>query len=38
VDIKSKALRECLQSVIGNPKGISLVDETPKLDPNILFL
>lgn len=38
VDIKSKPLRECLQDVIGNIKGVSLVDETPKLDPNILFL
>lgn len=38
VDIKSKVLRECLQDVIGNIKGVSLVDETPKLDPNILFL
>lgn len=38
VDIKSKLLRECLQDVIGNIKGISLVDETPKLDPNLLFL
>ncbi|KUI63725.1 ATPase family AAA domain-containing protein 3B [Cytospora mali] len=38
VDIKSKVLRECLQDVIGNIKGVSLVDETPKLDPNMLFL
>jgi hypothetical protein len=38
VDVKSKALRACLQDVIGNIKGISLVDETPKLDPNVLFL
>ncbi|KAJ4387088.1 hypothetical protein N0V93_007675 [Gnomoniopsis smithogilvyi] len=38
VDIKSKPLRESLQDVIGNIKGVSLVDETPKLDPNILFL
>lgn len=38
VDIKSKALRECLQDVMGNIKGVSLVDETPKLDPNMLFL
>lgn len=38
VDIKSKLLRECLQDVIGSIKGVSLVDETPKLDPNILFL
>ncbi|KAK7748646.1 hypothetical protein SLS53_000667 [Cytospora paraplurivora] len=38
VDIKSKILRECLQDVVGNIKGVSLVDETPKLDPNVLFL
>ncbi|SPO01514.1 related to TOB3 (member of AAA-ATPase family) [Cephalotrichum gorgonifer] len=38
VDIKSKALRECLQEVIGNVKGLSLVEEAPKLDPNMLFL
>lgn len=38
VDIKSKLLRECLHDVIGNIQGVSLVDETPKLDPNLLFL
>lgn len=38
VDIKNKLLRECLQDVIGNIKGVSLVDETPKIDPNVLFL
>ncbi|GKT44370.1 ATPase family AAA domain-containing protein 3A [Colletotrichum spaethianum] len=38
VDIKSKVLRECLQEVMGNIKGVSLVDETPKLNPNMLFL
>ncbi|KAK4205044.1 hypothetical protein QBC40DRAFT_65492 [Triangularia verruculosa] len=38
VDIKSKALRECLQDVMGNIKGVSLVESTPKLDPNLLFL
>jgi len=38
VDIKSKLLRECLQEVIGDIKGVSLVEETPKLDPNMLFL
>jgi len=38
VDIKSKLLRECLQDVIGDIKGISLVDDTPKVDPNMLFL
>ncbi|GKU02793.1 atpase family aaa protein 3b [Fusarium langsethiae] len=38
VDIKSKLLRECLQDVIGNVEGISLVDEVPKINPNLLFL
>ncbi|KAI0016091.1 hypothetical protein F4780DRAFT_713665 [Xylariomycetidae sp. FL0641] len=38
VDIKSKQLREALQDIIGNIKGVSLVDDVPKLDPNILFL
>ncbi|KAK1759029.1 hypothetical protein QBC47DRAFT_449698 [Echria macrotheca] len=38
VDIKSKFLRECLQDVMGNIKGVSLVEDTPKLDPNMLFL
>ncbi|KAJ9142946.1 AAA family ATPase [Pleurostoma richardsiae] len=38
VDIKSKLLRECLQDVMGNIKGVSLVEEIPKLDPNMLFL
>lgn len=38
IDIKSKLLRECLQDVIGNVKGFSLVDETPKIPPNMLFL
>ncbi|KLU82438.1 AAA family ATPase [Magnaporthiopsis poae ATCC 64411] len=38
IDIKSKLLRECLQDVMGNIKGVSLVEDTPKLDPNMLFL
>ncbi|KAI1800779.1 hypothetical protein F4811DRAFT_574708 [Daldinia bambusicola] len=38
VDIKSKQLREALRDVIGNVKGVSLVEETPKLDPKMLFL
>ncbi|UZP39682.1 hypothetical protein NXS19_007498 [Fusarium pseudograminearum] len=38
IDIKSKLLRECLQDVIGNVEGISLVDEVPKISPNLLFL
>ncbi|KAM0326670.1 hypothetical protein ACHAQA_006540 [Verticillium albo-atrum] len=37
VDVKSKLLRECLQDVIGNIRGVSLVDNTPRLDPNLLF-
>lgn len=38
VDIKSKLLRECLQDVMGDVTGVSLVDETPKVDPHLLFL
>lgn len=38
VDIKSQLLRECLQDVIGNVRGVNLVEECPKLDPNLLFL
>ncbi|KAI0127189.1 hypothetical protein BJ170DRAFT_595068 [Xylariales sp. AK1849] len=38
IDIKSKQLREALQDVLGNIKGVSLVEDTPKLDPNMLFL
>lgn len=38
VDIKSKLLRECLQDIMGDVTGVSLVDETPKVDPNLLFL
>ncbi|KAI0880545.1 uncharacterized protein GGS22DRAFT_82777 [Annulohypoxylon maeteangense] len=38
VDIKSKQLREALQDVIGSVKGVSLVEETPKVDPKMLFL
>ncbi|CAK7204706.1 hypothetical protein SEUCBS139899_007466 [Sporothrix eucalyptigena] len=38
VDIKSKLLRDALQEVMGDIKGVSLVEETPKLDPNLLFL
>lgn len=38
VDIKSKLLRECVKDVIGDVKGVTLVEETPKLDPDFLFL
>ena len=38
VDIKSEPLKECLQHVMTSVKGISLVEDTPHLDPNMLFL
>ncbi|KAI1646660.1 uncharacterized protein F4817DRAFT_316662 [Daldinia loculata] len=38
VDIKSKQLREALKDIIGSVKGVSLVEETPKVDPKMLFL
>ena len=38
VDIKSKPLKECLQHVMSGVKGVSLVADTPHIDPNMLFL
>lgn len=38
VDIKSKLLKEALNNVMDGVKGISLVEETPAVDPNLLFL
>lgn len=38
VDIKSKLLREALTDVMDGVKGVSLVEETPVVDPNLLFL
>jgi hypothetical protein len=38
VDIKSKLLKEALNEVMDGVKGVSLVEETPKVDPNLLFL
>ncbi|PGG97394.1 hypothetical protein GX51_07364 [Blastomyces parvus] len=38
VDIKSKPLREALAHVMDGVKGVSLVQETPVVDPNMLFL
>lgn len=38
IDIKSKQLREALCDAMGQIKGVSLVEETPNLDPNLLFL
>ncbi|KAE8443485.1 hypothetical protein EG329_001796 [Mollisiaceae sp. DMI_Dod_QoI] len=38
VDIKSKLLKEALNEVMEGVKGVSLVEETPCIDPNLLFL
>jgi len=38
VDIKSKALKEVLTHVMGAVKGVSFAEETPIVDPNMLFL
>ncbi|KAI9816257.1 MAG: hypothetical protein M1827_001858 [Pycnora praestabilis] len=38
VDIKSKSLKEMLNEVMDGVKGVSLVEETPSVDPNMLFL
>jgi hypothetical protein len=37
VDIKSKVLRNALQAVFKECKGISLVEEVPQIDPRTLF-
>ncbi|KAG0646134.1 aaa-tob3 [Hyphodiscus hymeniophilus] len=38
VDIKSKLIKEALNEVMDGVKGVSLVEETPSVDPNLLFL
>lgn len=38
VDIKSKPLRDALAKVMNGVKGVSLVQETAVVDPNMLFL
>lgn len=38
VDIKSKPLRDALAKVMDGVKGVSLVQETAVVDPNMLFL
>lgn len=38
VDIKSKLIKEALSDVMDGVKGVSLVEETPSIDPNLLFL
>ncbi|KAK8223114.1 hypothetical protein HDK90DRAFT_515460 [Phyllosticta capitalensis] len=38
VDIKSKLLREALSEIFKDVKGVSLVEDQPSIDPNMLFL
>ncbi len=38
VDIKSKPLKAALIKVMGIVKGISLAEDTPSIDPNMIFL
>jgi hypothetical protein len=38
IDIKSKLIKEALNDVMEGVKGVSLVEETPSVDPNLLFL
>lgn len=38
IDIKSKLLKEALNDVMDGVKGVSLVEESPAVDPNLLFL
>lgn len=38
MDIKSKPLRDALAYIMDGVKGVSLVQETPVVDPNMLFL
>lgn len=37
VDVRSKPLKDALQHVMEDVKGVSLVQDTPQLDPNLLF-
>ncbi|KFY19943.1 hypothetical protein V491_04104 [Pseudogymnoascus sp. VKM F-3775] len=38
IDIKSKLLKEALNGIMDGVKGVSLVEEAPAIDPNLLFL
>ena len=38
VDVKSKPLKDALQHVMHDVKGVTLVQDTPQVDPNMLFL
>lgn len=37
VDIKSPLLKEALAGIIGDVRGVSLVEDIPSIDPNMLF-
>ncbi|CAZ80006.1 unnamed protein product [Tuber melanosporum] len=37
VDIKSILLKEALTEIIGDVRGVSLVEDVPEVDPNMLF-
>lgn len=38
LDIKSKALKEALKDVMKDVKGVSFAEDTPIIDPNMIFL
>jgi hypothetical protein len=38
VDIKSPLLKRALQDMIGDIRAVSLVEDEPEVDPNMLFL
>ena len=38
LDIKSKALKEFLKDVMNDVKGVSFAEDTPVIDPNMIFL
>ena len=38
LDIKSKALKEALKDVMDEVKGVSFAEETPVIDPHMIFL
>lgn len=38
IDIKSKPLKDALTHVMGAVKGVSFAEDTPVIDPNMLFL
>lgn len=38
VEIKSKELRDCLKEIIGDVRGISLLEDHPRVNPDMLFL